>query len=294
VSWINARRRRPVAGYAALLLGLVMVTLLYGAVSGTGGGGAQAQPASLQSDINAGQALFNATCSSCHGYGAVGKAGIAPSLIGTGAAAVDFQMSTGRMPGKEQTAENERRPTIFTQQQIYEIADYVASLGGGPPIPDAQQVSSAGADTALGELLFSANCSQCHNAGLSGGALTYGKDAPPLTAATATQIYEAMLTGPEAMPVFSDGAISPQAKRDIIAYIIQTRAEPSPGGLTLGRLGPITEGLVIFLGGMGFLVVIAMWITAKRREPWDAVQGSLPGSGAAEDSDTPGDAWVEH
>ncbi len=291
MSWINARRRRPVAGYAALLLGLVMVTLLYGVLTGTSGG-AQAQSPSLRSDINAGQALFNATCSSCHGYGGVGQPGIGPSLIGAGAAAVDFQMSTGRMPAKEQSAENERKPTTFTQQQIYQIADYVASLGGGPPIPDAQQVSTAGADTALGEELFSANCAQCHNAGLSGGALTYGKDAPPLTAATATQIYEAMLTGPEAMPVFADGAISPQAKRDIIAYIIETRAEPSPGGLTLGRLGPITEGLVIFLGGMGFLVLVAMWITAKRREPWDAAQGV--GSGPAGGPDEPGDAWTEH
>jgi len=289
VSWITARRRRPVAGYAALLLGLVMVTLLYGAVAGSGG--AQAQPPSPQSDVNAGETLFNANCSTCHGYAGVGHAGVAPSLIGAGAAAVDFQMSTGRMPAKEVGAENERKPTLFTQQEIYEIADYVQSLGGGPTIPDAQQVSSAGADTALGEELFSANCAQCHNAGLSGGALTYGKDAPPLTAATATQIYEAMLTGPEAMPVFADGAISPQAKRDIIAYVLETRSEPNPGGLTLGRLGPVTEGLVIFLGGMGVLVLIAMWITAKRREPW-TTEGSLPGS--ADGADTPGDAWMEH
>jgi ubiquinol-cytochrome c reductase cytochrome c subunit len=290
VSWINARRRRPVAGYAALLLGLLMVTLLYGAVAGTGGG-AQAQPASSQSDINAGKKLFDATCSTCHGYGGVGHVGVAPSLIGAGAAAVDFQMSTGRMPAKEVGAEYERGQTLFTQQQIYEIADYVQSLGGGPTIPDAQQVSSVGADTALGELLFSANCAQCHNAGLSGGALTYGKFAPALNQATATQIYEAMLTGPEAMPVFSDGAISPQAKRDIIAYVLQTRAEPNPGGLTLGRLGPVTEGLVIFLGGMGFLVLVAMWITAKRREPW-TVEDSLPGS--AHESEPAGDAWTEH
>ena len=291
MSWIKARRRRPVAGYAALLLGLVMVTLVYGAVAGTGGGGAQAQPSSPQSDINAGENLFNATCSTCHGFGGVGHAGVAPSLIGAGAAAVDFQMSTGRMPAKEVGAEYERGPVKFTQQQIYEIADYVQSLGGGPTIPDAQQVSSAGADTALGEELFSANCAQCHNAGLSGGALTYGKDAPPLTAATATQIYEAMLTGPEAMPVFADGAVPPQAKRDIIAYVLDTRAEPNPGGLSLGRTGPITEGAVVFLGGMGFLVLIAMWITAKRREPW-TVEGSLPGS--ADGSDTAGDAWMEH
>jgi ubiquinol-cytochrome c reductase cytochrome c subunit len=291
VSWINARRRRPAAGYAALLLGLLMVTLIYGAVAGTGGS-AQAQSPSSQSDLSAGETLFNANCATCHGYGGVGHAGVAPSLIGAGAAAVDFQMSTGRMPAKENFAENERKPTLFTPQEIYQIADYVQSLGGGPTIPDAQQVSTAGADTALGEELFSANCAQCHNAGLSGGALTYGKDAPPLTQATATQIYEAMLTGPEAMPVFADGAISPQAKRDIIAYILQTRSEPSPGGLSLGRLGPVTEGLVIFLGGMGFLVLVAMWITAKRREPWDAAQGPLPDS--VREGEPVGDAWTEH
>jgi len=270
VGWINARRRRPVAGYAALLLGLVFVGLLYGALTRTGGG-AQAEPTSASQDIASGKNLFEATCSSCHGLDAQGTSQ-APSLIGAGAAAVDFQMSTGRMPAKEVGAENGRGPVRYSAQQIYDIADYIASLGGGPPIPDAQQVSTAGADPGLGYELFSANCSQCHNAGLSGGALTYGKFAPALTQATPTQIYEAMLTGPEAMPVFSDGAINPQAKRDIIAYITQTRTEPNPGGFSLGRTGPITEGLVIFLGGMGFLVLIAMWLTAKRREPWDVAQ----------------------
>ena len=266
MSWFNARRRRPVAGYTALLLGLVVAGLLYGAFSRTGGTAQASAPAASQSDINTGQGLFEATCSSCHGLDAQGTTQ-GPSLIGAGAAAVDFQMSTGRMPAKEVDAENESKPTTFTAQQIYQIADYIASLGGGPAIPDAQQVSTSGADTALGEQLFSANCAQCHGFAGAGGALTYGKDAPPLTAATPTQIYEAMLTGPEAMPVFADGAVSPSAKRDIIAYIADTRVEPNAGGLSLGRTGPITEGLVIFLGGMGFLVIIAMWITAKRRDP---------------------------
>ena len=278
MSWIIARRRRPVAGYAALLLGLVVVALVYGVLTRTGSS-AQASPASAQQDIAQGKALFDATCSSCHGLDAQGTTQ-APSLVGAGAAAVYFQMSTGRMPAKEVGAENERKPTTFTEQQIYAIADYVASLGGGPAIPDAEQVSTVGANTALGSQLFSANCAQCHGFAGAGGALTYGKDAPPLTQATPTQIYTAMLTGPEAMPVFSDGALSPQAKRDIIAYITQTRVEPNPGGLSLGRTGPITEGLVIFLGGMGFLVLIAMWITAKRREPWDvARERNSAGSG---------------
>ena len=284
MSWIIARRRRPVAGYAALLLGLVVVSLVYGSLTRADGSAQASAPAAAQQDIAQGKALFDATCSSCHGLDAQGT-DQAPGLVGAGAAAVDFQMSTGRMPAKEVGAENGRGPVKFTQLQIYEIADYVASLGGGPPIPDAQQVSTPGADTALGEQLFSANCAQCHNAGLSGGALTYGKFAPPLTQATATQIYEAMLTGPEAMPVFSDGAISPQAKRDMIAYIIQTRTEPNPGGLSLGRAGPVTEGLVIFLGGIGFLVLASMWLTAKRREPWDVAQ-RRPGSSGT--SGTPG------
>jgi len=266
VSWINARRRRPAAGYAALLLGLVVVALVYGTLTSQGGGTAASAATGTQQDIAAGKALFQATCSSCHGLDAQGTSQ-APSLIGAGAAAVDFQMSTGRMPAKEVGAENERGPVTFTQRQIHDIAGYIASLGGGPPIPTAEQVDPRNGDPGVGYELFSANCSQCHGFAGAGGALTYGKDAPALTAATPTQIYEAMLTGPEAMPVFADGVLSPQAKRDIIAYITQTRVEPNPGGFSLGRTGPVTEGIVIFLGGMGFLVLISMWITAKRRDP---------------------------
>ena len=266
MSWINARRRRPAAGYAALLLGLVVVALVYGSLTSRGGATEASAAVGTQQDIEFGKDLFQANCSSCHGLEAQGTSQ-APSLVGTGAASVYFQMSTGRMPAKEVGAENERKPVTFSEQQIEDIAGYIASLGGGPEIPTAEQVSTEGADTALGSELFSANCAQCHGFAGAGGALTYGKDAPSLTASTPTQIYTAMLTGPEAMPVFSDGALPPQAKRDIIAYITETRVEPNPGGFSLGRTGPVTEGLVIFLGGLGFLVLISMWITAKRRDP---------------------------
>jgi ubiquinol-cytochrome c reductase cytochrome c subunit len=263
VSSIIARRRHPAAGYAAIASGLVVVGALYSALS-LGGASASA-PAQASTSIANGKTLFEASCSSCHGIDAQGTSQ-APSLVGAGAAAVYFQMSTGRMPAKEPGAENERKPTEFTQAQIYDIAAYIASLGGGPPIPSQEQVSIAGADTALGAELFSAECSQCHGFAGAGGALTYGKDAPPLTQSTPTQIYTAMLTGPEAMPVFGDGVITPAEKRDIIAYIINTRNEPNPGGLSLGRTGTVTEGLVAWLGGLGFLVLIAMWLTAKRRD----------------------------
>ena len=268
MSWINAKRRRPAAGYAALLVGLVVVTLLYGVLTRTS---AQAEPNTALQDAANGKVLFQANCSSCHGLEAQGT-DQAPSLIGAGSAAVYFQMSTGRMPAKEVGAENERKPTLFTEQEILDIGEYIQSIGGGPQVPTPEQVSTEGADTALGSQLFSANCAQCHGFAGAGGALTYGKDAPALTQSTPTQIYTAMLTGPEAMPVFSDGTIPPEAKRDIIAYIEATKAEPNPGGFSLGRTGPVTEGLVIFLGGMGFLVLIAMWLTAKRREPWDVAQ----------------------
>jgi ubiquinol-cytochrome c reductase cytochrome c subunit len=262
VSWINARRR-PAAGYTAVAGGLVVAGVLYGTLSG--GGASAAAPASASTSVAQGKSLFVQSCASCHGLDAQGTQQ-APSLIGAGAAAVDFQMSTGRMPAKEVGAENPRKPTDFSQQQIYEIASYIASLGGGPAIPSASQVSTAGADTALGSQLFSTNCAQCHGFAGAGGALTYGKYAPPLTDSTPTQIYEAMLTGPEAMPVFGDGTITPAEKQDIIAYIVDTRSEPNPGGLSLGRTGPVTEGLVAWLGGLGFLVLIAMWLTAKRRD----------------------------
>jgi len=263
VSSIIARRRHPAAGYAAVVGGLVVVGVLYSTLSG--GGASAAAPAQASTQIAQGKSLFEQSCSSCHGLDAQGTTQ-APSLVGAGAAAVYFQMSTGRMPAKELGAENDRKPTNFTDQQIYAIADYIASLGGGPPIPSAADVSTVGANTALGEELFSTNCAQCHGFAGAGGALTYGKNAPALNASTPTQIYTAMLTGPEAMPVFGDGTMTPQEKRDIIAFITDTRNEPNPGGFSLSRTGTVTEGLLIWLGGLGFLILIAMWLTARRRD----------------------------
>jgi ubiquinol-cytochrome c reductase cytochrome c subunit len=264
LSWIIARRRRPVAGYAVVLLGLIAVGVVYAAFTTQGSPASASSPAASQQDTSLGRQLFVQYCSSCHGYMAQGTA-TGPSLIGVGAAAVDFQVSTGRMPLKEIEAEAPRKPPVLTPEQTHEIAAYIASLGGGPAIPDAEQVSTQGADVGLGQELFSTNCAQCHNFVGAGGALTDGKYAPALTQSTPTQIYEAMLTGPEAMPVFNDSTITPSEKRDIIAYVTETRSSPNPGGFSLGRIGPVTEGLVGWIGGIGALVLLAIWITAKRR-----------------------------
>jgi ubiquinol-cytochrome c reductase cytochrome c subunit len=265
VSWITARRRHPAAGYAVVLLGLIAIGVVYAAFTAQGSPASAAAPAAARQDIAEGQALFARTCATCHGMDAQGTS-VGPSLIGVGAAAVDFQVSTGRMPAAEIGAQMDRKPPRFNAKQTHQLAAYIASLGGGPAIPSPELVSGAGANVPLGQELFVTNCAQCHNFDGAGGALTYGKSAPALTASTPRQIYEAMLTGPEAMPVFNDTTITPSQKRDIVAYVTQARAEPNPGGFSLGRVGPVTEGLVAWLGGIGALVLAAWWIAAKRRE----------------------------
>ena len=261
MSWITARRRHPAAGYVVIAFVLVIIGTAYAVItSGYASAAPQATPNSAQ--IAEGRSLFLANCETCHGLYAEGTSQ-APSLIGVGAAAVNFQVSTGRMPAAELGAQNDRKPGRLNATETAAIAAYIQSLGGGPTVPSPAQVSSAGANVGLGQQLFVADCAACHNFVGAGGALTYGKAAPALTAATPTQIYEAMLTGPEAMPVFNDLTITPQEKRDIIAYVTQVRAQPNPGGFSLGRVGPVTEGLVAFLGMLLFLVLAALWITAK-------------------------------
>jgi ubiquinol-cytochrome c reductase cytochrome c subunit len=261
VSWITARRRHPAAGYLVIASVLVIIGTAYAVItSGAASASQQATPNSAQ--IADGRDLFVEECATCHGLYAQGTTD-APSLIGVGAAAVNFQVSTGRMPAAELGAENDRKPPRLNAAQTAAVAAYIQSLGGGPTVPSAAQVSTSGANVGLGQQLFVADCAACHNFVGAGGALTYGKFAPPLTESTPTQIYEAMLTGPEAMPVFNDLTITPQEKRDIIAYVTEVRSEPNPGGFSLGRVGPVTEGLVAFLGLLLFMVLAALWITAK-------------------------------
>jgi ubiquinol-cytochrome c reductase cytochrome c subunit len=268
VSWITAKRRRPVAGYAVVLLGLILVGAIYATITGSGDSSASTTPTTSQAEIAKGQQIFNQTCSSCHGLQAQGTS-VAPSLIGVGSAAVDFQVSTGRMPAKALDAEQPEAPRKLTVAQTRAVAAFIQSLGGGPTVPTPAEVNTSGADLALGQELFTADCAQCHNFDGAGGALTYGKYAPALTNATPTQLYEAMLTGPEAMPVFNNTTITPDEKRAIIAYVTSSRVTPNPGGFSLGRVGPVTEGLVAFLGLLFFMVLAALWITAKHRKTAD-------------------------
>jgi ubiquinol-cytochrome c reductase cytochrome c subunit len=226
--------------------------------------GAQAQDnPQLTGAAAEGKALFDVSCVTCHGRNAQGVEGRGPSLIGVGAASVEFQVSSGRMPLARQEAQAHRKPPVFTDEQTRQLAQYIQELGGGPVVPEGDDLREDGNIAAGGEL-FRINCSQCHAFGGGGGALSSGKFAPSLHPATDRQIYAAMLSGPQNMPVFGDNQLRPEQKADIIAYIQETlKHDQDPGGLNLGRYGPSTEGLAIFLVGIVALVFASLWIAGK-------------------------------
>ncbi|WP_152190458.1 cytochrome bc1 complex diheme cytochrome c subunit [Georgenia satyanarayanai] len=254
---LAASRRHRLAPVVLLLLALILTGVAYSAVTSEP---ANAQAAS-QDMIEEGEALFRSNCSTCHGLDAQGT-DIAPSLVGVGAASVHFQVSTGRMPMANNSPQAERKDPQFNEEQTAAMAAYVASLGPGPAIPSSEQVDPELGDAANGMELFRTNCSMCHNAVGAGGALTEGKVAPPLDDATPTQIWEAMRIGPQSMPIFNEASVTDEGARDVIAYILEQR-EVSPGGLSLGNLGPVSEGFWVWLVGIGGIIGIAVWMGAR-------------------------------
>lgn len=263
----TAWRRHPLARYAVLVLALALVGVAYAAFVQAGRPADAALASGKVDDVAEGKSLFQAHCSSCHGLNAEGTSS-GPTLVGVGAAAVDFQVSSGRMPAANPGAQAPRKPTAswVNEETTRQLAAYVQSLGGGPQIPGKEQVDPLKGDAARGGELFRANCIQCHNWAGAGGALTRGKYAPNLNESSPTQIYEAMITGPQAMPVFNDTTITPEEKRDMIAYVTEVRSQKDPGGFGLGRIGPVTEGLVAWVVGISFMALAAIWITAKKRQ----------------------------
>ena len=263
MKFLAARRRNPLVLLGLLLAALVTVGGGYTVASSI----SQAEAAATvgdQTQIEAGKKLYLEGCSSCHGLAAQGTAN-GPTLIGVGAAAVDFQVSSGRMPMAAPGAQAVAKKPIYSDEETAALAAYVASLAPGPAIPTAEQVDFADADVAEGGILFRTNCAQCHQAAGQGAALTQGKWAPNLMQATPKEIYEAMLTGPQNMPVFGDGVLPTEKKQDIIAYINELQTAPSPGGMELGRLGPVNEGLFLWTVVFAALIGAAVWIGIKAR-----------------------------
>jgi ubiquinol-cytochrome c reductase cytochrome c subunit len=260
----GARRRR-----GSLRRKLTGFVVLAGALTAVGGGYALLAPSSgaadtaaSSADVEKGRQLFENSCITCHGANLQGVKDRGPSLIGTGSAATYFQVSTGRMPAVSQGANNLRKTAKFTEEQTRQLAAYVDSVGGGAKIPDGN-IRGGDSSIAQGGELFRVNCASCHGASARGGALSAGKVAPGLSEATDLQIYTAMLSGPENMPVFSDNQITPEQKQAIVAYVQNLNRSKDPGGAGLARIGPVSEGLLVWTAGLGALMMAILWIGRK-------------------------------
>ncbi len=269
----STKRRRKATGALVIAAGLLGAGAIATAVV------PEPQVATAQQDqaalIAEGKSIYDVACITCHGQNLQGVEDRGPSLVGVGAGSVYFQVHSGRMPAADNEAQAERKKPRYNEHQIIALAAYVDQYGGGPGIitnPDgtiAQESlrgvsgESRAEELARGGELFRLNCASCHNFTGRGGALSAGKYAPILDPANEQEIYQAMLTGPQNMPKFSDRQLTPDEKKDIIAYIKNADSKVSPGGYGLGGLGPVTEGVAIWLVGIVALIGATLWIGSR-------------------------------
>lgn len=208
-----------------------------------------------------GQELYATGCASCHGVTGEGTPN-GPPLVGIGPASVDFMLSTGRMPLGDPTQQPTRQSPKYTGAQIEALVDYVVSLGaGGEPVP---VVDPEAGDLTLGREVYSVGCLACHGAGGQGASVGGGQLAPALDQATPTQMAEAVRIGPGAMPPFPEELIDQRELDSLVRYVLELREEPDPGGLDLGRVGPVTEGFVAWVVGLGILVLVIRFTGTRR------------------------------
>ncbi|MGH9164044.1 MAG: cytochrome bc1 complex diheme cytochrome c subunit [Acidimicrobiales bacterium] len=218
---------------------------------------ARAQPEVGPVTAADGERLYATGCSTCHGLRGEGSA-LAPTLQGVGAASVDFYLASGRMPLDNPDAQAVRKPPAFDRAEIDAIVAHVTSFGpGGPPVP---VINPASADLADGGELYRSNCAACHGAAGIGGALAYGTQAPTLHPASSVQVAEAMRIGPGSMPVFGADILTDDQVQDIVRYVSYLDDPDDRGGFGLGHAGPIPEGFVGWLVGLGLLVGACWWI----------------------------------
>jgi ubiquinol-cytochrome c reductase cytochrome c subunit len=229
-------------------------------------------------DAHSGEQLFQRDCAWCHASTGAGTDNGPNIVSGTGGPAdVDFVLSTGRMPLSDPDERMARGPTNYTDQQIADIVGYVRGLRHeGPDVPT---LSLTDAPTSEGEVLYQENCAACHSTTGIGGALTEGRAdtdtskygtgslvAPSLLESSPTEVAEAIRVGPGAMPVFGDDVIDQAQLNTIVRYVAYLKTPDDRGGAPIGRIGPVAEGAVGWIIGLGLLVLFIRWIGTKRGE----------------------------
>jgi ubiquinol-cytochrome c reductase cytochrome c subunit len=280
--------RRHRRGLAAVVLALVATALLLGvrAVAeagesqgegdpmGTAGPGVTATQSSTQSNevpedpalVEAGRQLYLTSCVSCHGVDGVGSAD-GPDIRNAGQAGADFMLRTGRMPMAAPSPQPPDKPPAYNDEQIRQLVAYVGSLGEGPAIP---HIDVSKGNLQRGSELYLSNCAACHNSSAVGGAISDGRYAPSLQQTEAQQVGEAPRVGPGEMPRFGPEVITDEELNDIATYVEYLRNPRDPGGLNLGYTGPVSEGFVALLFGLGGLILVIRWITRE------SAVGSVP------------------
>jgi ubiquinol-cytochrome c reductase cytochrome c subunit len=250
---------KPGARGPVLVLAGAIAAGTFLALVGPGRAHAQSTPrtGAEAAQVALGHQLYVTGCSSCHGIEPTGTVN-GPSLINAGAASASFYLSTGRMPLNDPRQQPVRHRPAYSDAQIRQLVAYIASLGNGPPIPTVLP-----GHLSTGNQLFSLNCAPCHNDVGAGGALGYGFIAPPLTHSTPLQVVEAMRVGPRPMPVFGPATLSDQQASDIAAYVQYLRRPKNRGGLGLGHIGPIAEGFVGWVVGLGLLLLATRLIGTR-------------------------------
>ncbi len=226
-----------------------------------------------------GRTLYDVHCSTCHGIVDTGGSKGVPSLQYAGGATVDFYVSTGRMPLADIAAvngtplnpfahslaegtQNYHTAPLFDARQTAAIVTYVTSQAQTTiPIPDVRIDPSK---LQRGRLLFEDNCQACHGAGAEGATAGYQWTALPLNRATPTQIGEAIRIGPGVMPRFPKTVLSGDDVNAIATYIgYLTANSQTYGGTVMDYLGPISEGAVSALIGVGFLFWVVYFTGTK-------------------------------
>lgn len=245
--------RRP--GFWAVVSALALALGLWPALGATGA----EEPDPKLSEPGAGRQMFVTGCSSCHGLDGRGT-DRGPTLERAGAASAYYYLSTGRMP-LATDGQPIRKEPVYDAEQIELLTEYVASLGEGPPVPE---VEDGEGDLAEGGVLYRANCAGCHSAAGIGGALSYGGYAPSLSESEPRQIAAALRVGPGTMPRFGPEAFDDEQVASLVRYVRFLQEAPTPGGARLGGAGPIPEGAVGWVIGMGSLIAATTWIGAKR------------------------------
>jgi ubiquinol-cytochrome c reductase cytochrome c subunit len=243
------RRLLTLAPFAAMsAAGAVALFTLLGAGTGTA-----VNDGDSAGDLGA--QLYGDNCASCHGVDGRGVEGLGPSLAPEGRAALDFVLRTGRMPIADPGMQTRRRPVRFSEAEIRALVDYAATFGSGPDTPD---VDIARGDLVTGGEIYRLNCAACHVASGSGAAIGGGQEAPSLMSATPTQVGQAIVVGPGAMPVFT--SFDAQDINDVARYIADLQRRHTAGVDAFGGAGPVAEGLAAWLLGLLPLIALTRWI----------------------------------